>query len=116
MAAGLLATGAAGSDWPQLRSDSSNAGVNPSDTAVGVGDVARLGVRWMAPIPGSGAASSPVVAGGTLFIVDGDGRLTAVNEHSGTADWSVPAAQTGWGNAPVVFGGAVYVAGGRGGA
>jgi len=57
-------------------------------------------------------ASSPVIAGGKLYVVDVDAMLHAFDAASGASLWTVPVAK-GDGNKPARFGGGASVDGGR---
>jgi outer membrane protein assembly factor BamB len=63
----VLVLVAAGCDWPQFGFSSSGGRFNPSETAIGVGNVEDLKLAWSSNVGGS----SPVVANGIVYIGSG---------------------------------------------
>ena len=104
--ADLHARGRATGDWPQFHDTADHAGVNASETAIGVANAASLAFDWSyataAPITGS-----PTVSGGVAYIGSGDGKLYALDSKTGALKWSY-ATGAGVNAAPAVSGGVVY--------
>lgn len=72
---------AAAEDWPLVRGDSSASGV--AEQALPDSPV----VLWKHTAAGSGFDASPVVAGGVVYIGDGDGTVHAVKLADGEVVW-----------------------------
>jgi outer membrane protein assembly factor BamB len=62
-------------------------------------------VRWSNNV--SGAYSSPVAAGGVVYVATGEGALAAVNASNGHLKWSVPGVTNTWAG-PAVDGGLAF--------
>jgi hypothetical protein len=59
---------AASCDWPLFRGDAAHDGFSPFETTLSASNVSKLKTDFTAPL--SGVPGSPVVANGTLFVVD----------------------------------------------
>ncbi|HZF13577.1 MAG TPA: PQQ-binding-like beta-propeller repeat protein [Thermoanaerobaculia bacterium] len=83
---------------------------NPEHTGVYASPALRLPwqVRWRFPTGGP-VRSSPVLAGGTIYVGSGDGTLRAVDPGSGKERWRFPAGGA-VDSTPAVAGGTVFVA------
>jgi outer membrane protein assembly factor BamB len=103
---------APGVNWPEFRGGPWHSGTNPFETTLSASNVSGLGVKWMTN--GPGWVSSPVVAGGVVYVGGAlDQTLWALDEHTGTVKWR---AQTGsWvDSTPAVAKGLVFVGCGDG--
>ena len=83
----VLAVALAGCDWPQLLGGPAHTGFNSLESAITTGNVATLVPRFTATTGGLIQSSEPAVAGGTAFVVAGDGDLYAFSA-SGTTSCS----------------------------
>jgi outer membrane protein assembly factor BamB len=90
-------------DWPMYRGAAANTGV------VRARPPSEVGTRWTyetdAAIP-----SAPAVVGDTVYLVDGDGAVHAVDRTAGERTW-VTETGTEVVSSPAAVGGTVYVAG-----
>ncbi|UKK85905.1 PQQ-binding-like beta-propeller repeat protein [Sphingopyxis sp. BSN-002] len=100
---------------PQVNADWAQSGGNASKS---IGHPALAAARskiWEASVTGSTnkqrLASSPVVAGGKLFVVDTDAVVTAFDANSGSKLWSVPIGSEGKDFKNSLFGGGASVDG-----
>lgn len=100
---------------PQVNADWAQSGGNASKS---IGHPALAATRskiWEASVTGSTnkqrLASSPVVAGGKLFVVDTDAVVTAFDANSGSKLWSVPIGSEGKDFKNSLFGGGASVDG-----
>ena len=105
----VLPTAQQNADWPQPGGTAGNA----------IGHVALSATPsqvWSTQIAGSSTrrrlASSPVVGGGLLYVVDTDGIVRAYDAATGTSRWRVDLDLPG-DLAPSAFGGGVTYAGGQ---
>lgn len=101
---------------PQVNADWAQPG-GSADKSMGhlaLGD--GVGRSWSTTIPAGSnrerLASSPVIAGGKLYVVDIQAQLHAYDANSGAVLWSVPVPK-GDGNKAARFGGGVSVDGAR---
>jgi hypothetical protein len=62
----LVAVVVAGCGWPQLHGGADRTGFQPLESKIGASTVASLSEAWTATFPG--AMSSPVVAGGSVYV------------------------------------------------
>ncbi len=92
----LLSIGAVllgGCDWTQYRYGESHDGANPTERTIGASNVGGLAQVWRANI-GSPVESSPVVAGGVVYVGADDGKLyafsTACGSHGSTSPSAAP--------------------------
>lgn len=89
---GASSASAAAGDWYQFHGNAGLTGFNPSETTLGVANVATLTQSWSDPISTSGETAgvpaSPAVVGGVVYIVGNDGTLAALNATSGATVWS----------------------------
>ena len=120
-----LAAAAQAGDWPEFRHDVFGTS-DPQETFTD--DQARsLTVKWKANVPGT--IANPVVVGGRVFVVPGDGSLKALDAATGQVLWSktmvaygpfhcfpdsTSQSVKGPVGAPEVVGDTVYMAGGDG--
>jgi len=81
---------ARGAGWPQFHNAPSRVGVNPDERRLTRSNVHRLRIAWHRATGASteGINSSPVVAGGAVFVGSDDGRLYAFGAGRGRALWS----------------------------
>ena len=100
---------------PQVNADWAQSGGNASKS---IGHPALAATRskiWEASVTGSTnkqrLASSPVVAGGKLFVVDTDAVVSAFDANSGSKLWSVPIGSEGKDFRNSLFGGGASVDG-----
>src|SRR5882724_8810176 len=103
-------------DWAQFHGrDAKHTGFNPFENTLNTSNVANLDTLWRAPIAsvaGYGTYSTPVVAGGKVYIGSQDGKLYAFLAKTGTPVPGFPktlGAQV-INSAPAVGSGNVYVA------
>lgn len=84
----LLATSALNAeDWPQFQFDAGHSG-NASDRTV---DAASLGLVGAVPLS-DGIYTSPVVADGKIYVVDGSGAAFCIDAKSLKVDWKFESA------------------------
>ena len=55
-------------DWPQFGYEASRTRYNPTETKVGVGNVAALTTKWTASTGDSSGDSSPAVVNGVVYV------------------------------------------------
>ncbi len=84
---GSSAAGSGASDWPQFRYDSAHGGLQPNESAIGVGNVANLTEAWTATTGGA-VRSSPAVANGVVFVGSDDHKLHAFDAATGVSKWT----------------------------
>ena len=75
---------AAAAAWRQPAFAASRSSFNPRETAIDAGSVATLVERWR--VAGVGAEGSPVVAGGRVFVANGD-EVVALGLDDGAELW-----------------------------
>jgi outer membrane protein assembly factor BamB len=98
-------------DWPSARGDALQTGCNPFENVIGTGNVGRLQPRFMVPV--GGGESTPVVAGGLVFVADRLGKVTAADARTGAPVWAYWT-RSPFLNSPAVHGGLICVGGGDG--
>ena len=98
-------------DWAQYRNTVSHRANNATENVVGTGNVGNLSQDWAATL--NGAPTSPVVAGGMLYVGSGAGTVYAFDATTGVQAWTA-ATTAAIGAAPAVVGGVVYVVSGDG--
>jgi hypothetical protein len=76
-------------DWPEFRHDTAHTGVDGFETAIGVANVSKLGLKWDFPTGGA-VVSSPAVANGIVYVGSNDGSLYALSTATGKKLWSYP--------------------------
>ncbi|MEQ8849709.1 PQQ-binding-like beta-propeller repeat protein [Botrimarina sp.] len=84
----ILVAGAHGAEWPHWRGPEMN-GVAPADAAAPTTWSESENILWRQPLPGP-AGSTPVVAGGRIFLTTPDGAellLMALDAQSGEPLW-----------------------------
>lgn len=91
--AGLLATGASAAsaaNWVQYGENALHTSLDGSETTLTLGDVHRLGPAWSRTLGAGVTGSSPIVAGGRVFLVTdaGGGTVRAFSEATGAPLWS----------------------------
>jgi outer membrane protein assembly factor BamB len=69
--------------------DAQHTHFNPYEKQLSPVNVSRLVRAWIAPT-GASITSSPVIAGGIVYIGSNDGRLYAFNSTTGKTVWTVP--------------------------
>jgi outer membrane protein assembly factor BamB len=90
--------------------------VRPADgaaygtTAVAV-DLATGAVRWTRPVGGTYYWSALAYGDGRLYLLNFDGRLTALSPATGGTLWTTQLDQYSFSTAPVYHGGSVYLTG-----
>lgn len=89
---------------------------NPYEDTLGVSNVPNLQMKWACPV-GTDMISSPVVAGGVVYLqASYDDSANVVALKNGSVLWVFEEGiDTGGGTAPAVANGVVYVSGGQGG-
>jgi outer membrane protein assembly factor BamB len=94
-------------DWPRFRFDVGDSGKDPSESVLGVTNIASLRYRWKFQTGGL-IRSSPVVFGHVAYFGSDDGSVYAVDAVVGTQRWAF---QTGAAvqSVPDVANGVVYV-------
>ncbi len=101
---------AAGSSWPQFHYSATKSGYNPNETILNASNVAGLRVVWQrafdAPIE-----ATPLVAGANVFAQIRDGRLIALNRHSGAVKWTARVGSEDGSYAPALWGKLIIAAG-----
>jgi outer membrane protein assembly factor BamB len=83
-------------DWPQFHGAPSRVGVNPDERRLTRTDVHRLRVMWHRATGSSteGINSSPVVAGGSVYVGSDDESVYAFGAGGGSELWSSPTGGT----------------------
>ncbi|HUY80041.1 MAG TPA: PQQ-binding-like beta-propeller repeat protein [Ktedonobacterales bacterium] len=97
------------SDWATFGYDLQNTRVNPTETTIGVGNVATLAPKWaeMTPFtPVQKTVASPVVANGVVYLGTTEGQMLAY-DLSGNLLWSFNATAPIYGS-PAIGNGIVY--------
>ena len=79
-------------------------------TAVAL-DLATGSVRWTRPVSGAYYWSALAYDQGRLFLVNGDGRLSALAPASGATLWTTQLSQYSFSSPPVAYDGYVYLTG-----
>ncbi len=79
-------------------------------TAVAV-DLATGAVRWTRPVGGTYYWSALAYGDGRLYLLNFDGRLTALSPSTGGTLWTTQLDQYSFSTAPVYHGGSVYLTG-----
>jgi outer membrane protein assembly factor BamB len=74
-------------DWPEFRHDTAHTGVDGFETAIGIANVSKLGLKWGYPTGGA-VISSPAVANGIVYVGSNDGSLYALSTATGKLRWS----------------------------
>jgi outer membrane protein assembly factor BamB len=76
--------------WPQFHGGPSRVGVNPDERRLTRTNVHRLRIAWHHGTGSSteGINSSPVVAGGVVYVGSDDGRVYAFRSRGGSQLWS----------------------------
>jgi outer membrane protein assembly factor BamB len=100
--------------WPQFQGDARHLGMNPREQVLGVSNVADLQLSWVGQVAGDLDWSSPVVAGGNVYVTGGDSGLN-VFPAAGCGQATCPPSWRGQTGpqaiaAPAVFGSRVFVA------
>lgn len=78
-------------DWPLANGDLSNTRAT-THTPINSTNVHRLKVKWRLPLEGTPTfagmmASSPIVVGATVYLIDLDSNVYAVNKETGEVRW-----------------------------
>jgi len=105
--AAALPIQAVAADWPQFHFAADRSGFNSGETTLSASNLSQLGLSWRSTISNA-PLSTPVVAGGTVYVGSNDGNLYALNASIGAILWS---GQTGASipQSPAVDGGRVFV-------
>jgi outer membrane protein assembly factor BamB len=74
-------------------------------------DLATGSVRWTRPVGGSYYWSALAYGDGRLYLLNFDGRLTALSPATGATLWTTQLDQYSFSTAPVYHGGSVYLTG-----
>lgn len=82
-----VVTPAATSSWPMAGRDGANTRSNPDERLVGPATVGALTQKWHVTLGGT-VAATPAVAGGTVYVPDSGGTLTALAASTGAKRWS----------------------------
>jgi outer membrane protein assembly factor BamB len=123
----LLALGAADAraapyDWPQFNGDARHSGNNTRETALSAANVGRLQQLFQVTFPevadGAPVVLASVQAGGAvrdlLFVNTKQGRLVALDAHTGATIWSVQHATATCGGIPCITNSSPAIDPGRG--
>jgi outer membrane protein assembly factor BamB len=94
-------------DWRRFHFDSANTGHNPFENVLDTSNVVGLEMKWSVPTSG-GAAPTPVVWGGMVFVASTDGLVRAIDASSGSTIWTQDIGETD-ASPPDVTRGLVYV-------
>lgn len=89
---GLLGSGPAaaepaGSQWPSAGQNIENTRYQSTETNIGVGNVAQLGVKWVFTTQGD-VSATPAVDGTKVYVPDWQGNLYAVDRATGVQVWT----------------------------
>jgi outer membrane protein assembly factor BamB len=108
------AQGAETARWPQFQGDARHLGLNPREHVLDISNVADLELSWVGQVGGDLDWSSPVVAGGSVYVTGGDSGLN-VFPAAGCGQSTCPPTWRGQTGpqaiaAPAVFGSRVFVA------
>ncbi|MGQ0430808.1 MAG: outer membrane protein assembly factor BamB family protein [Microthrixaceae bacterium] len=85
-----------GGDWPSYGHDLSNTRTQPAETTIGLTNAREIETAFVFRGPGAAGTvnSTPVVAGGCVFITSSDdathASVTAIDADDGTLRWSHP--------------------------
>lgn len=94
-------------NWRRFHFDSANTGLNPFENVLNTGNVSTLEVKWSAATS-PGAAPTPVVWGGMVFVASADGVVRALGASTGSIIWTQDVGETD-ASPPDVANGLVYV-------
>ncbi|MCK2217106.1 PQQ-binding-like beta-propeller repeat protein [Actinomadura sp. ATCC 31491] len=75
--------------WPMAGQNHSNTRFAATETLISAGNAARLRPRWTAALGGN-VAATPTVSGGTVYVPDYGGKLTALDAVTGAVRWQRP--------------------------
>lgn len=83
--------GAHGTDWPSANGNLQNTRAT-THTAIDAANVAGLSKTWGFPLTGPGTfagqlVSAPVVVGGTIYLINTDSDVFAIDRATGTLKW-----------------------------
>jgi len=85
--AGLAAPArAAGTDWPMGGNDLANSHSQNNEKTIGIGNAARLALKWQLATHGD-ISSTPAVVGGAVYAVDWAGYVYKVDAATGSVVW-----------------------------
>jgi outer membrane protein assembly factor BamB len=106
----LVVLCSAGCDWTQYLGGAAHT-ASGDDTSIGLGNIASVH-EILTRVPGNtGDGSDPVIAGGRVFVMSGDGVLSAYDQKTMTLEWHHPTwVGAAYENPPVVINGRVFVA------
>jgi polyvinyl alcohol dehydrogenase (cytochrome) len=99
-------------EWTTFNYDANNSRNNTSETKISVANVATLTQKWQASLQ-SGVTSTPIVAGGKVYVGDHGGALYALDAETGMTVWAQRGLFQIRTGTPLVVGDIVYAAGGR---
>ena len=78
-------------DWPLPGRDYLNSR-STTDSSIDSGNVASLAPAWQVPLPGRGgygnAATTPIIAGDTIYLEDLSSNVTAIDRETGNVRWT----------------------------
>ncbi len=77
---------AVASNWPTFAHDMARTGMQTLPTGIGISNANQLALNWTFK-DGVGFLASPIVYNGTVYVVDHDGQLTALDASSGKIKW-----------------------------
>jgi outer membrane protein assembly factor BamB len=86
----LVASSAFATDWPQSRFGPEANGLNGSESTLNSSNLSQLALSWRTTVsapPNVAPVSSPVIAGGMVYVGSNDGRLYALNASTGAIAW-----------------------------
>jgi outer membrane protein assembly factor BamB len=94
-------------DWRQFRFDNAHSGVNPFENVLSPANVANLEVIWSVTTGGL-VTSTPAVVADVVYVASGDGRVYALDAHTGVEIWRSAQIDAGV-SSPAVIDGVVYI-------
>jgi hypothetical protein len=102
-------------NWPQLRFNDTNTGVNPYENVISTSNVAELTKAWQSSINGAYLSNSPPAAWNGVLYTGGSTPLKAFSPSTGALLWQGGAVSGGGGTqTPAVANGVAYIASGDG--
>ncbi len=87
MGIGLAGAAPGGSQWTSAGQNIQNTRYQSSETAIGVGNVAQLGVKWAFTTEGD-VSATPAVDGSKVYVPDWKGNLYAIDRSTGLQVWT----------------------------
>lgn len=109
---GSFADSGTAKEWPMYGHDLANTRLNPAETKINVGNVAKLTKNW-STTGVTGVTGTPAVADGIVYYGDWKGTLWAVKAAGGEVVWNTPVPGGFIVGGPAVDGDAVYLGNGH---